>query len=157
MQDNNAPVCLDRVNEMTAGDAEFLQEIVEIYVEDSLGLLKALRETLARRDWPTLEKEAHKLKGSSLNMGVPYVALLAQFLLETAKLGSPRAGADHTIEELRKPDCASAPWIASVDDTAAMLDALGTASDGAQQGIDALDREFSRAQAFFERMTREAA
>ncbi len=157
MQDNDAPVCLDRVNEMTAGDAEFLQEIVEIYVEDSLGLLRSLRETLERADWPTLEKEAHKLKGSSLNMGVPYVALLAQFLLETAKLGNPRSGANHTIEELRKPDCAAAPWVASVDDTVAMLNALGDAPDGALQGIDALDREFDRARVYFDRMTREAA
>ncbi|CAN0573827.1 unnamed protein product, partial [Laminaria digitata] len=98
MQANNSPVCVERINEMTAGDPEFLQDIIEIYVVDSVGLVDSLRQTLERQDWDALQKEAHKLKGSSLNMGVPYVALIAQFLLEVARKGDARAAADHTLD-----------------------------------------------------------
>lgn len=157
MQANNSPVCVERINEMTAGDPEFLQDIIEIYVVDSVSLVDSLRQTLERQDWAALQKEAHKLKGSSLNMGVPYVALIAQFLLEVARKGDARAAADHTIDELRKPDNAVAQWMGNVDHLASVVDSLGSSADPARQGLQALEGEFHRAREVFERMAKEAA
>lgn len=157
MPSNDAPVCLDRINEMTAGDPEFLQDIIEIYLDDSRGLVNTLEQTLNREDWAMLQKEAHKLKGSSLNMGVPYVALVSQFLLEVARRHDARAAADHTLEELRRPDSPVAQWMGNVDDLAQILESLGGREDAAKQGLKVLKDEFQRAEAYFLRIAREAA
>lgn len=51
------------------GDLEFLRELAEIYDEQAPVLLKDIRTAIAERNWETLERSAHTLKGSSGTLG----------------------------------------------------------------------------------------
>lgn len=85
---------------MTAGDPEFLREIVEMYLDDSATLVTQLEACVARQDGPELKVVAHKLKGSSLNMGVQVVAELAKRLEEYGKADQCGAPAREAVAAL---------------------------------------------------------
>jgi two-component system, sensor histidine kinase and response regulator len=72
------PGALERLN----GDKELLTALVGFFFEDFPTLLDEIRAAFARRDWPTLQRAAHSLKGLSANFGAaPAVAALEK--LET--------------------------------------------------------------------------
>ena len=52
----------------------FLRELVMIYVNQSQTMLELLREHVAQWNPEGVEKTAHKLKGSSLNLGADQLA-----------------------------------------------------------------------------------
>ncbi len=58
-----------RIEDATGGDEEILRELVDIYLEDADLRLQELRAALTSADDDKFGKTAHKLKGSSANMG----------------------------------------------------------------------------------------
>ncbi len=58
---------LDALLDRAGGDEEFLQELFDIFLEDSEILLKQIREEMAAGDYENLARTAHKLKGSMSN------------------------------------------------------------------------------------------
>lgn len=96
-----SPVDASRIHEMTAGDPEFLEEIVGMYVDDSKGLIRELWSAVQSADAHALKVNAHKLKGSSLNMGANQVASLAKNLEEMGRSGDCATGA-HILAELER-------------------------------------------------------
>ena len=62
---------LDRELALTrvGGDAELLQEIAALFIEDYPGVLAEIRAAAARGDAKGLEHAAHGLKGSVANFG----------------------------------------------------------------------------------------
>lgn len=87
MQDSVAPVSMSRINEMTAGDPSFLKEIVDLYLMDATELVSELKKHVGAADAKSVQTVAHKLKGSSLNMGANGVAEVARRLEQLAKAG----------------------------------------------------------------------
>lgn len=57
----------DDLLDKVGGDTEFLQELFDIFLEDSAGLLNEIKENIAKGDHEALSRTAHKLKGSIAN------------------------------------------------------------------------------------------
>jgi HPt (histidine-containing phosphotransfer) domain-containing protein len=75
----------ERVEEATGGDYEFMKELVDLFLEDATERLRELEAALATNDAEQLGKCAHKLKGSSANVGADHMSHLAKSLEERAK------------------------------------------------------------------------
>jgi HPt (histidine-containing phosphotransfer) domain-containing protein len=85
--------------EMTGGDMEFVDELVDTYLADGEGQVETLREAAARSDAADLVRPAHSLKSSSLNVGALRLGELARSLEETAR-GGAVADAEDRVETI---------------------------------------------------------
>jgi HPt (histidine-containing phosphotransfer) domain-containing protein len=75
------------------GGAEFLKELVDIYLQDTPERLTELELALARQDAPTVTRAAHTIKGSSSNFGAQELARLAQEIELAGKAANLTAAA----------------------------------------------------------------
>lgn len=66
---DSLPIDMDRINDATGGDEEFLAELVAIFLDDAQLRLEEIKGAVDSGDPSELKKTAHKLKGSSANMG----------------------------------------------------------------------------------------
>ena len=78
----------DRLLEVTGGDLEFLDELVDTYLSDSDEQLAAMRSAAAIDDPETLLRPAHTLKSSSANVGALSLAEQCRSLEMDARAGS---------------------------------------------------------------------
>lgn len=70
-------------------DKEFAVEMAEMFVNDSPALIDAVEKTIEAKDSVALAQSAHKLKGSSLNIGATRLAALCLQLELLGKSGTP--------------------------------------------------------------------
>jgi CheY-like chemotaxis protein len=81
MVDDLAPVNWAILEEMRAlqeqGQADFVQEMVDLYLSGTPPLLATIREAIAQGDAEGLKLAAHTLKGNSMSLGVQQVAALS--------------------------------------------------------------------------------
>ncbi len=63
------PINLERINDATGGDEEFLKELVEIFLDDAELRVQELASAISSGDLDEFGRTAHKLKGASANMG----------------------------------------------------------------------------------------
>ena len=63
------PAAFDRLVEMTGGELDFVDELVDTYLADADGQLTAIRAALERNDQEAVIRAAHSLKSGSLNVG----------------------------------------------------------------------------------------
>jgi len=80
------------------GDRELLREVVEIFIDDSPGMLQAIGDAVSRRDAKAIFSSAHKLKGSVVNFS-PRGASLALGLERMGTAGELE-GAESAFAEL---------------------------------------------------------
>jgi HPt (histidine-containing phosphotransfer) domain-containing protein len=89
--DNDVPVNLARLNELTEGDPQFTQELVRTFVASGEQALHEARVALAALDRTGLSRIAHKLKGASSNIHAePLRALSHALETQAASLDQPR-------------------------------------------------------------------
>jgi len=69
-------VALSRVG----GDAELLQEIAQLFLDEYPRVLDQLRDALSRGDARAIERTAHGLKGSVSNFGAPAAVEAARMI-----------------------------------------------------------------------------
>jgi HPt (histidine-containing phosphotransfer) domain-containing protein len=105
----------EKLVEMTGGDLEFIDELVDTYLEDGAAQIAALESAANAGDAEALVRPAHSLKSSSLNVGALVVGELARGLEEAARSGTAADAAD------RVPEIAAA----FVDARSALLDERG--------------------------------
>lgn len=55
---------LEMLEEQTLGDPEFLLDLVDVFARDSATTLQAIETALGARDGTSVERGAHRLKGS---------------------------------------------------------------------------------------------
>ena len=86
---NTAPV-LDRKQllEVTDGDAQFEQELLGTYRASATGTLGRLRTALAAGELTQVIREAHALKGASLNVGASALGECAGAIERAARAGN---------------------------------------------------------------------
>lgn len=65
---------MTRLLEITGGDAAFVDELVDTFLEDATVQLDALRAAGAANDVAGIVRPAHSLKSNSLNVGATVLA-----------------------------------------------------------------------------------
>ena len=103
---NTAPV-LDRKQllEVTDGDVEFEQELLGAYRASATGTLGRLRTALSAGEATQIIREAHALKGASLNVGASALGECAGAIEKAARAGD-LALARHEARELDTQEAA---------------------------------------------------
>jgi CheY-like chemotaxis protein len=67
---NEVPLNLERLNEITRGDTNFQQELLQVFMEDALTYLKECKLALWAGDYLSVARFAHQLKGSSVTVAI---------------------------------------------------------------------------------------
>ncbi len=84
------PIDLGRLNELTAGDAEFAHELASTFVASGEQVLTEIDAAIAAFDRSALSRAAHKLKGASANVHANALCTLALSLeSQAAQLDQP--------------------------------------------------------------------
>lgn len=84
-----APLDLEgfRASMQAAGIEEIVEPTLQLFVEESAGLIDSLEVSLATSNVESLRMAAHKLKGSSGNVHARHLAELAEGLEHIARAG----------------------------------------------------------------------
>ena len=98
-------VVLDRLRlrDLTDGDAEFERELLETFVSSARALMAELRAGLMARNAMAVAKQAHTLKGMSLNVGANSLAKFAAELEAAGRAGNVDP-IDVALEQLRSEE-----------------------------------------------------
>lgn len=59
------------------GQPDFVVELIELYLDEVPRIFKSIRDALANDDWITARRAAHSLRGSSSNLGILQMTLIA--------------------------------------------------------------------------------
>lgn len=59
------------------GEPDFVVELIDLYLTEVPGMFNSIREGLANQDWVSAKRAAHSLRGSSSNLGILQMALIA--------------------------------------------------------------------------------
>ena len=115
------------------GKRALLRKMADLFLADCPGLLTQIRTALAADDHPTLERAAHRIKGSAANLSALRVVGVAGRLEEMARQGHLAAAdaacaeleaevvhLEHALEIL-KEEGASCEALIADDDPAALL------------------------------------
>ncbi len=86
------PVNVARLREATLDDAEFMGELVEMFLTDAADQLASLEQSIAAADWPATSRTAHRLRGASSNVGAEKLARLCSEM-------EHRSSEDDAVEE----------------------------------------------------------
>ena len=82
------PAALERLLEITGGEIEFLDELVDTYLDDAVVQLDGLRQAIAEGDLAGLVRPAHSLKSNSDNVGALALTALSRTLEMDARAGT---------------------------------------------------------------------
>ncbi|MDX2064196.1 MAG: Hpt domain-containing protein [Fimbriimonadaceae bacterium] len=66
--------------EASMGDAEFAEQLIEVFVESSSGLIDEFEAALVTADYPRATRAIHSLKGSSRTLGLDRLGHVASEL-----------------------------------------------------------------------------
>jgi HPt (histidine-containing phosphotransfer) domain-containing protein len=90
---SSGPIDLDSVLERVGGDESFLQELLDIYIEDFFEKFGKLEQAIAQSDFNNIKEIGHSLKGSSGNLSL-------NGLYETS-YGIELSGRENNIEQAK--------------------------------------------------------
>jgi len=62
------------------GEPDFVVELIDLYLEEAPRFFDSIRDGLANDDWLSAKRAAHSLRGSSSNLGILQLALIADAL-----------------------------------------------------------------------------
>jgi len=82
-------------------DPDFLSELIDLFLEISPGLVNDIRQHAQMADAGNLMQAAHKLKGSSFNLGARYLASICQRIEDKGK-NNDLSELDSLLEQLEK-------------------------------------------------------
>lgn len=81
------PAAFANLVEITGGDLEFVDDLVDTYLADGEGQIAALRAAASSGSGEDLVRPAHAMKSSSLNVGALGLGALNRTLEEAARTG----------------------------------------------------------------------
>jgi HPt (histidine-containing phosphotransfer) domain-containing protein len=82
-------------------DLEMAQELIDVFIYDAGQSLEELGRAVGTGDVKACERLAHRVKGSSLNLGVDELGALARSMEEKGRSGD-MAGATEVYESMRR-------------------------------------------------------
>ena len=59
------------------GEPDFVVELIDLYLEEGPRFFNSIRDGLANNDWLSAKRAAHSLRGSSSNLGIVQMSLIA--------------------------------------------------------------------------------
>jgi PAS domain S-box-containing protein len=74
----DSPLDMARIDSIAAGDRDFANELLNLFIEGTQQSLSVLRDAAINNDKITVAREAHKLKGACGNVGATRLAQLAE-------------------------------------------------------------------------------
>lgn len=80
----NLTIDWEHLHQISDGNDEFEQELLQIFVDDTRTHLATAKAALAARDGEQLGRSAHHIKGSSANVGLYQMQAIAACLEEQA-------------------------------------------------------------------------
>ena len=89
------PAAMDNLREMVGGDAAFIAELIDTFLEDAPRMLSDMHQGLTTGDSPLLHRAAHSLKSNSAEFGATGLSNLCR---ELEKMG--KASSLEGVEEL---------------------------------------------------------
>ena len=92
------PAALEQLLDMTGGDPEFVDELVQTYLEDALAQIEAMRAAAETGSMEDLVRPAHSLKSNSANMGAHVLAEQCRQLEADARAGTVERATDRVAE-----------------------------------------------------------
>ncbi len=98
---DEVPLNLERLEELSRGDVEFQQELLQVFMEDALTYLEEVKLALSAGDCVALARRAHQLKGSSATLAIRRMPELAAKLESQAKQNQ-LVGAVELVTELEQ-------------------------------------------------------
>ena len=87
MSDNFQMINLDYLNEISEGNDDLMNDLVEMFFEQVPDYQKSLNDLYQKKDWLNLGKIAHKAKSAILMVGMNDLAEKLKKLEENAKEG----------------------------------------------------------------------
>lgn len=81
------PAALERLLEITGGDAAFVDELIDTFIDDATTQLAALDAAAASGDIEALVRPAHSLKSNADNVGATTLRDLARQLEADGRTG----------------------------------------------------------------------
>ena len=72
------PVNLEQIRAASMGDDEFMEELIDIYLDDMPRQIQALRDAVENQDAAAAAATAHRLKGASGNVGADSLSALCR-------------------------------------------------------------------------------
>jgi HPt (histidine-containing phosphotransfer) domain-containing protein len=82
------PDAFDHLLDITGGELEFVDELIDTYLEDGEAQLEAMRSAAAAGDIGSIVRPAHSLKSSSANVGAKALEALCRSLEADAGSGA---------------------------------------------------------------------
>ena len=82
------PAAWENLREMVGGDAEFISELVDTFLEDAPRMLSDMHQALKDGDATVLRRAAHSLKSNSAEFGAMALSSLCRELEELGKAGT---------------------------------------------------------------------
>ena len=98
---------MDRALARLGGDRKLLREMITIFLVESSGLMKTIRESAGSGDLAALGRAAHTLKGALGTLGAPRAFEAARGLEDAARQNQPGVGPaladlEHEVIDLRR-------------------------------------------------------
>jgi CheY-like chemotaxis protein/HPt (histidine-containing phosphotransfer) domain-containing protein len=84
LDQNSREIDWNHLHKMSDNNTEFELELLQIFVEDSLVHIEAIKDAIATNDFNQLQRKCHHLKGSSGNVGATAMKLAAETLEQMA-------------------------------------------------------------------------
>jgi signal transduction histidine kinase/CHASE2 domain-containing sensor protein/DNA-binding response OmpR family regulator len=95
------PIDFSYLHKLSEGNQDFERDILEVFTQTAQESLTSIKKAIACRDWSTIEHEAHKIKGSSTNIGARSLHYLAGKLEQQATEESQDA-VENLVSDLEK-------------------------------------------------------
>ncbi len=95
------PIDFIYLHKLSEGNREFEQDILKVFTQDTQASLRVIRNAIASKDWSSVVKESHKIKGSSTNVGARSLHYLAGKLEKQVKADSLDS-VDSLLSDLEK-------------------------------------------------------
>ncbi|MFS8069493.1 MAG: response regulator, partial [Byssovorax sp.] len=92
---------LEKLRAMRQGDSDLVLEVIDLFLQETPDRLTALRDGLARGDFPLIARVAHTIRGSAGHIGAKALTALCARVEDKARQGTPfnSAFALSSIEE----------------------------------------------------------
>jgi two-component system sensor histidine kinase/response regulator len=82
------PEAFRHLLDITGGDLEFVDELIDTYLDDAVVQLEAMRQAAASGDVEAMVRPAHSLKSSSANVGAVAVTEACRSLEADGRAGT---------------------------------------------------------------------